>query len=397
MGVRQRSKYELTEAQRGRYLKASRGEKGQILDEFVAATEFSRKWAIQLLRHGPPRSRSGRGGRPRVYSSVVVGSLRVAAEASGWLCGKRLAPFLAELIPALESEGALRLTSEQRRQVVGMSAATIDRRLRPFRLQLRPQGMGTTKPGTLLKSQVPVQTYTPWEEERPGFVEIDLVAHCGTTTAGHYLNTLTVTDVAMTWTECVGVWGKGQAAVFEGLKKIRGRLPFPLLGIDSDNGSEFLNAHLVRFCQDEHITFTRSRPYWKNDQAHVEQKNWSVVRRLLGYGRYESEAALTQLNAVYELLRIWINHWQPTMKLIGKTRDGAKVTKRYDVPQTPYRRVLANVDLSESVRVQLEAEHASRGPIALWQACEAACERLWQLQARQNGARPPSADGEGVA
>jgi hypothetical protein len=257
--------------------------------------------------------------------------------------------------------------------------------------------MGTTKPGSLLKSQVAVQTYTPWDEERPGFVEIDLVAHCGTTTAGHYLNTLTVTDVAMTWTECVGVWGKGQAAVFEGLKRIRARLPFPLLGIDSDNGSEFLNAHLVRFCQEEHITFTRSRPYWKNDQAHVEQKNWSVVRRLLGYGRYESEEALAQLNAVYELLRIWTNHWQPTMKLVGKTRDGANVTKRYDVPQTPYRRVLANVELSPSERARLEEEHASRGPVALWQACETACERLWQLQERQNGARPPSPGQEGVA
>jgi len=281
---------------------------------------------------------------------------------------------------------------------VRMSAATVDRRLRPFRRQLRSHGMGTTKPGTLLKSQVPVRTYTPWEEERPGFVEIDLVAHCGSTTAGHYLNTLTVTDVAMTWTECVGVWGKGQAAVFEGLQRIRGRLPFPLLGIDSDNGSEFLNAHLVRFCEQEHITFTRSRPYWKNDQAHVEQKNWSVVRRLLGYGRYESEESLARLNEVYELLRVWINHWQPTMKLIGKRRDGAKVTKRYDVPRTPYRRVLETVALSESGRTALELEHSSRGPVVLWQACEAACERLWQLQERQNSVKPSAAtEGEGVA
>ena len=396
MGVRQGSKYELAEAQRKRYVTAGRKEKGRILDEFVAATGFSRKWAIRLLRHGPPRRRSGRGGRPRVYSSVVVGALRVAAEASGWLCGKRLAPFLEELIPAMEIEGALRLSAEQQSQVVKMSAATIDRRLRPFRRQLRPHGLGTTKPGTLLKNQVPVQTYTPWEEERPGFVEIDLVAHCGTTTAGHYRTTLTVTDVATTWTECVGVWGKGQAAVFEGLEQVRARIPFPLLGIDSDNGSEFLNAHLVRFCEQEHITFTRSRPYWKNDQAHVEQKNWSVVRRLLGYGRYVSEEALVQLNEVYELLRIWTNHWQPTMKLTGKTRDGARVTKHYDVPQTPYRRVLANVALPGSARAQLEAEHVSRGPIALWKACEAACERLGQFQERHNGTRPLAADQEEV-
>ena len=207
-----------------------------------------------------------------MYSPVVVGALRVVAEASDWLCGKRLAPFLPELVAALQAEGILIVESAICDRLLAMSAATIDRRLRPFRVQIRPHGLSTTKPGTLLKQQVPVQTYTPWEEQRPGFVEIDLVAHCGTSTAGHYLNTLTVTDIATTWTECVGVWGKGQAAVFAGLELVCERLPFPLLGIDSDNGSEFLNAQLVRYCEQEQITFTRSRPYWKNDQAHVEQK-----------------------------------------------------------------------------------------------------------------------------
>lgn len=384
MGVRQPSKHELAETWRPRYLKASRAEKGRMLDEFVATTGYSRKWAVELLRGGPPPPRKGHGGRPRQYSSVVVGALRVCTEASGWLCGKRLAPFLKELAPALETEGVLRLEPADRERLLRMSAATIDRRLRPFRLQLRPHGRGTTKPGTLLKSQVPIQTYTPWEEQRPGFGEIDLVAHCGTSTAGHYLNTLDVTDVATTWTECIGVWGKGQAAVFGGLERIRERLPFPLLGIDSDNGSEFLNAHLVRYCEKERITFTRSRPYWKNDQAHVEQKNWSVVRKLLGYGRYGSPEALEQLNAAYDLLRIWTNHWQPTLKLIGKEREGAKVRKRYDVAQTPYRRVLATVDLSEEARARLQEEHDAWGPVALWKACEAACERLWRLQERSS-------------
>ena len=212
------------------------------------------------------------------------------------------------------------------------------------------------------------------------------MAHCGTSTAGHYLNTLTVTDVATGWTECVGVWGKGQAAVFGGLELVRKRLPVSLLGIDSDNGSEFLNAHLVRYCKQELITFTRSRPYWKNDQAHVEQKNWSVVRRLLGYGRYESAEALEQLNGVYELLRIWINHWQPTLKLIGKERDGARVHKRYEVAQTPYRRMLATAELSEEGQAKLQAEHDRWGPVALWRACEAACERLWRQQVPSAGA-----------
>jgi hypothetical protein len=325
-----------------------------------------------------------------VYSAVVVGALRTAAEASGWLCGKRLAPFLGELVPALEREGALRLADGDRTRLLAVSARTIDRRLRPFRLARDPRnwhGLGATTPGTLLEDQVRVRTYTPWEEQRPGFLEVDLVAHCGATTEGFYLNTLDATDVATGWTECVGVWGKSQRAVFAALETIRRRLPFPLLGLDSDNGSEFLNAHLVRFCTQEQITLTRSRPYWKNDQAHVEQKNWSVVRRLLGYGRYESEAALVQLNRVYELLRIWTNLWQPSLKLVEKTRDDAtgKTRKRYDAAQTPYRRLLASGVLAAEQARALGETCAASGPAALRRELAAAVERLARLQERPNG------------
>jgi hypothetical protein len=284
------------------------------------------------------------------------------------------------LVPALESEGLLVVQSTIRDRLLTMSAATIDRRLRPFRQQMRPHGLSTTKPGTLLKQQVPVRTYTPWEEQQPGFVEIDLVAHCGMSTAGHYLNTLTVTDVCTTWTECIGVWGQGQAGVFAGLQAVRKRLPFPLLGIDSDNGSEFLNAHLVRYCEGEHITFTRSRPYWKNDQAHVEQKNWSVVRKLVGYSRYESQEALDQLNAVYELHRIWTNYWQPSLKLTGKKREGAKVRKHYDQAQTPYRRVLAAENLDDAAKVRLESDHTRWGPVALRRELDVAVEQFSRSQ-----------------
>jgi hypothetical protein len=400
MSVRQQSKHELAAALHGRYRAADRGGKGRILDEFVAATGYGRKRAIRLLRHGPPSPRGGHGGRPRRYSAVAVGALRVAAEASGWLCGKRLAPFLGELVPALEAEGALALDAEVRERLIGMSAATIDRRLGPFRRRLRPHGVGTTKPGTLLKQQVPVHTFTPWDEQRAGFVEIDLVAHCGAGTAGHYLTTLVVTDVASGWTECVAVWGKGQAGVFAALEAVRGRLPFPLLGIDSDNGSEFLNAQLVRYCARERLTFTRSRPYWKNDQAHVEQKNWSVVRKLIGYDRYESAAALAQLHAVYDLLRLWTNHWQPVLKLIGKERRGATVSKRYDTARTPYRRVLAAAVLAEPARQALEREHAAWGPAALRQALDRAVDRLTPLRSRSGGwsaaARGEGDDAPGV-
>jgi hypothetical protein len=391
MAVRQQSKHELVTAVQRRYARVGRAEKGQILDEFVAATGYHRKWAIGLLRHGPPPARPGRGGRPRVYSAVVVGALRTVWEASGELCGKRLAPFLAEFVPALEAEGVLALEPAVREPLLQMSAATIDRRLHPFRLQRR-HGRGTTKPGTLLKQQIPIQTYTPWDEQRPGFVEIDLVAHCGISTAGHYLTTLTVTDVATGWTECAGVWGKGQAAVFAALEDIRARLPMPLLGIDSDNGPEFINAHLVRWCEQEQLTFTRSRPYWKNDQAHVEQKNWSVVRQLLGYDRYETEAELALLRRVYQGLRLWTNHWQPVLKLIAKEREGPKVRKHYDTAQTPYRRVLASAILTPAARECLDREHAAHGPMAVWREVEAARAALWRLPGR----RAPSDEVEGA-
>jgi hypothetical protein len=382
MRVKQASKHELAVAIRARYLRADRRGKAAILDEFVASTGYHRKAAIRLLRQGPPPKRQGHGGRPRRYSSVVVGALRVAAEASGWLCGKRLAPFLEELIPALEAEGVLAVSAADRAALVAMSAATVDRRLAPFRRQLRPHGRGTTKPGTLLKQQIPIHTYTPWEEERAGFLEIDLVAHCGTTTAGHSLNTLVATDVATGWTECQAIWGKGQAAVVEALERIRDRLPFPLLGIDSDNGSEFLNDHLLRWCRRQQLTFTRSRPYWKNDQAHVEQKNWSVVRKLVGYDRYESREALAALQAVYEPLRLWTNHWQPTLKLIAKERAGARVRKRYDTAQTPYRRVLNAADLTATARQRLDDEHAASGPVVLRRRLNDAILALGRLHAR---------------
>jgi hypothetical protein len=382
MTVKQPSTHDLANAMHTRYVAADRRQKGHLLDEFVAATGYTRKRAIRLLRHGPPPPRAGHGGRPQRYPATLIGTLRVAWEASGGLCGKRLAPFLGELLPALAAEGAIHLTATDQERLAQISAATIDRRLRPFRAQLRPHGFGTTKPGTLLKRQVPVHTFTSWDEQRLGFVEIDLVAHCGTSTAGHYLTTLTVTDVATGWTECQGVWGKGQQAVFGALTALRDRLPFPLLGIDSDNGSEFINAHLVRYCEQEQLTFTRSRPYWKNDQAHVEQKNWSVVRALLGYDRYESEMALEQLNRVYGLLRIWTNHWQPSLKLIGKTRDGAKVTKRYAPAATPYRRIHGTDGLAAAARAQLDNEHAGWGPVALKHALDAAVDTFWTHRCR---------------
>lgn len=391
MRVRKESKQDLAKALHPKYLKANRIQKGRLLDEFVEVTGYHRNYAKKLLLHGPPTPTGRRdlltgmrkhaGGRPPVYTPSVIQALQLAAEATGWICGKRLVAAMPELVNALEQEGALCVFEAERAALLKMSASTIDRRLAPTRRLHKPKGACTTKPGTLLRSQVPVRTYTPWDEQQAGFVEVDLVAHCGESTAGVYLCTLNAVDVATGWTECVAVANKGQRAVFEALQLMRKRLPFPLLGIDSDNGAEFINAHLIRYCQQEQITFTRCRPYKKNDQAHVEQKNGSVVRQLVGYDRYTTSAALEQLGRVYELTRLHVNAYLPVMKLVGKRREGSKVSKRYDAPQTPYKRAMQAgvLSLEEQCRFQAELRTAAAGPLSLRRQLLAELDKLWSL------------------
>ena len=226
-----------------------------------------------------------------------------------------------------------------------------------------------------------MRTFAEWDEAEPGFTEIDLVVHCGSTTRGEYLHSLTVTDVATGWTECVALRNRGQQTVFQALLLARGRLPFPLRGIDSDNGSEFINAHLLRSCQDEQLTFTRSRPYKKNDQASVEQKNWSIVRQLVGYERYESASAYQALQALYEVIRLSTNFFQPSMKLIAKERVGSKVKKTYDPAKTPYQRVLESEQVSDEVKAQLRQQYAVLNPIALLRQLQRLQAVLWKLAA----------------
>lgn len=393
MGVRQTSKHELVTALRERYWAGSRSERSQLLDTVVEATGYHRKYAVCLLRHGVPVRRPSliRRGRPSTYSPAVIAALTVAAEATGWICGKRLAPFLTELVPALEQEGALHLSAEDRSSLLELSAATIDRRLARARRDAKPPfGLGTTKPGSLLKRQIPIKTYTPWDEQDTGFCEIDLVAHCGTTTAGRYVNTLDVTDVATGWTECVAVATKDQECVRAALEEARGRLPFSLKGIDSDNGAEFINGHLLRYCTQEHLTFTRCRAYHKDDQAHVEQKNWSVVRQLIGYDRYEGQAASDQLNRIYALLHVYINGYLPVMKLIGKEREGAKVHKHYDQAKTPYRRALEAGVVTAKQQAVFDIALAERGPLALRRHIERELDRLWRLADALDQASAPA-------
>ena len=373
---------EYTEAIRGRYLRASKKEKGRILDEFTKVTGYHRKAAVRLLRRGkPPRSVKHRG-RPRRYGPEVAEALKAAWEATDRLCSKRLHPFLPELVKVLRRHGEGTMHAETQAELCRMSPATIDRLLRPWRGLGGRRPLTTTKPGSLLKSSIPIRTFADWHDECPGFLEVDLVAHCGESTEGFYLTTLSTVDVASGWVECVGVWGKGQERVGAAIHRVRQRLPFPLQGLDSDNGGEFINQHLYNYCRREGIIFTRSRSYKKNDSCHVEQKNWSVVRRLVGYDRYSSQAALEALNRVYDLLRLYVNFFQPVMKLVTKTRHGAKVHKVYDTARTPYRRLLEAGVLTEAKQQELAAIYHGLNPVSLLRQINENLERLWTLAER---------------
>lgn len=375
----QRSKREMIAAIQPRYLKANKAGKEQILNEFIATTGYHRKYAIRVLKHGSPPKGLKKPGRRKVYQGEVIQVLEQVWEICGRICSKRLHPFLPEIVGVLERCGELRLSAETKALLLGMSRATIDRCLRPARFEPHPQGLSTTKPGSLLKAAIPIRTFTPWEEERPGFLEIDLVAHCGNTTEGTYLNTLTATDLATGWTECLALPNKTQLAVSQAIQTLRKHLPFPLLGLDSDNGSEFINDTLLRYCQTEQITFTRSRPYQKNDQAHVEQKNWSVVRHTVGYDRLETPEELAWLSAIYTDLRVYINFFQPVLKLVGKERIDGKVTRTYDQAQTPYRRVMALDAIPLEVKARLTAQYVSLNPVTLRTSLDAKVARLWKI------------------
>ena len=373
-----KSKRELLAAIQPRYLRANKSEKAHILDEFCAATGYHRKYAIRLLKHGPPAKKLKKTGRPKIYQGEVVAALTQIWEICGRICSRRLHPFLPEMVRVLEEHQELILSAEVKQLLLQISRASIDRCLKPARFEHR-QGLSTTKPGALLKKAIPVRTFTPWEDERPGFEEIDLVAHCGETTAGQYLNTLTVTDLATGWTECLAILQKSQYLVAEAIRELRLRLPFALLGIDSDNGSEFINDLLYNYCQDEQITFTRSRPYRKNDQAHVEQKNWSVVRHVVGYDRLETEAECLILKAIYADLRLYVNFFQPVLKLVGKDRVGEKLIKRYDTAATPYQRVLDSPWVSETVKIYLRQQYIQLNPVTLRNRIDDNVARLWKL------------------
>lgn len=361
-----------------RYRKGGRGERRRLLDEFVEVTGYHRKSAIRLMGgKGGVSGGRGRTGRPRAYGPAEVAALRQVWEVVDRPCGSRLAPFMEELVGKLEMWEELLLPHAVAEGLGAMSPSTIDRLLRPYKERGRRPWTSVTKPGSLLKAAIPIRTFGEWGHPPPGHVEADLVAHCGESTEGFYLNTLTGVDIATGWVMCRGVWGKGQERVGGAVHEMARALPFPLLDLHTDNGSEFINHHLHAYCQRKGITFTRSRPYRKNDNAHVEQKNWTAVRRLIGYDRYASHAALERLQEVHRLAALYLNFFQPVRKLIPKSRHGARVRRIYDTAQTPYQRLLGCDVLTAEARESLEQRYQGLNPVRLKAHLEAALETLW--------------------
>lgn len=379
------TKHELTREVLPRYLPATKDEKTRILDEFCANTGYARKYAIAKLadfqrRTPAERERRPRKGRKTTYGPACLPSLKKVWEFLAYPCGERLQPYLPEILPKLEDAGFLRVCFDIREKLLAMSSRTIDRLLADTRKVRRRRVQATTKPGTLLKHQIPVRQELWPADTVPGYAELDLVAHCGAANAGEYVSTLTVTDIATGWTEHGAVLGRSQRFVLAALAAIQERMPFPLRGIDPDNDSAFINHALVAWCREQNITFTRSRAYRKNDNAHVEQKNWSTVRQVLGYRRFETHEEQRWMGALYAgPLRNWQNFFQPTLKLREKVRVGARVIKRHDTARTPYHRVLENRHVTAEAKERLRTHYAQLNPVSVKQAMDAILQRLFSL------------------
>jgi len=367
---------ELTVVASERYLIANHAEKTRVLDEFADMTGYHRKHAMRLLR-GDFRARSGGRRRRRIYDEAERNALVLLWEASDRVCGKRLKALMPVLIDAMERHGHLELAAEIRTKLLAMSAATIDRALARIREGL---GRPRRRPAAhALRSSIPIRTSADWGDPAPGFVEADLVAHSGPSTRGSFIQTLVLTDIATGWTECAPLIVREQTLLSAVLTELRKQLPFALLGFDTDNDTVFMNETLKAYCDAANIAFTRCRPYRKNDQAFVEQKNGAVVRRMVGYRRFEGLEAATLLAELYRSARLFVNFFQPSFKLIAKRRDGARVRKTYSPPMTPHQRLAADVRTPDEVRACLQKIYAGLDPVVLLRDIRAAQERLAAL------------------
>lgn len=365
------AKKELVHRMRWQYLEANRNGKTEIINAIIAATGYHRKYAMTVLRKQPKRLQVLREPARR-YDEDVRSALIMIWNAANKICSKRLVPFLPEFIEILDRFGHLNVSSDVKGKLLAVSPATVDRLLRQERAK-HPRGRATTRPGNLLKQQIKIRTFAEWNDVEPGFFEADLVAHCGDHVDGSFLNTLVLIDISTCWIELAPLLRKCDADVTAALNAIRAVMPMLMLGLDTDNGSEFINHELFEYCEREKITFTRSRPYKKNDQAHVEQKNGSVVRRTVGYDRFEGVTSWNCLMNLYRVLRLYINFFQPSCKLVKKERIGSRVKKIYDTARTPYQRVLNAPQVSADSKRKLKELYEALDPLVLF-------EQIGQLQ-----------------
>jgi integrase-like protein len=375
---------ELANAIRGRYAAAAVKDKRRILEEFIAATGYHEKSAIRVLNNAPAPKRRQTRQRSSLYDEAVRGALIVLWEASDRVCGKRLRALLPILLPALERNGHLKLDEQIRPKILSMSAATIDRLLRMPKSAMRTKKAPRVVPEP--RRRIKTRTFADWNEPPPGSMEMDLVAHCGEVNRGSFVHSLVLTDIASGWTEAAPIVVREATLVVETLERIRVGLPFGLQAVDVDNGSEFVNDKLIEYCLSRGIELTRSRPYRKNDQAWIEQKNGAIVRRLLGYRRFEGLAAARAITRLYGASRLFVNFFQPSFKLAGKQRDGAKVTKRYHPPQTPCERLLHSDSIPTGTKGMLQEISAKLDPLKLLEEIRAVQAYLAALS---DGDTPP--------
>jgi len=365
---------------RERYLRAkAKKEKVQILDEYCCNTGQARKYVIRKIQPGVDLRPKPRKKRKQTYDGQVIAPLAKVWEIFDYPCGQRLKPILEVELARLMDLGELRVSDEVALKLRTMSSATIDRKLKHQREVLHLlRSKGGPKPGSLLKRKIPIRL-TEWDTSKTGYVEMDLVVHCGSSTFGGYINTLSTTEVSSGWWEGEAIIGKSQQSTFQALKQVRGRAPFDLKGLDSDNGSEFINDILYKYCCREKLEFTRSRPSRKNDNAYIEQKNWTHVRKILGYLRYDTLAELSIINDLYRGdLRLYKNFFQPVMKLVSKERIGGSVKRKYDTPKTPYQRLMDSGQISEQTGKQLETVYLSLNPAQLKRSIDTKLDKLYQ-------------------
>jgi hypothetical protein len=366
---------ELIEAVGERYRQAGRVEKKRILDEFAKLAGYHRKHAIRVLSS---EGRSKDNSRPpdrTIYGQAVIEALTIIWEAADRICGKRLKSVLPTFVASMEHHGHLCLDREVRERLLGMSAATIDRALRPVRMSAK-QGRRKASLNTPLRKSIAIRTYEDWKNPPPGYFEMDMVAHCGGSVAGSHVHSLVLTDIASGWTEAAALIVREQTLITTTLDEIQSRLPFSMLGLDVDNDSAFINETLLSYCRKRKLELTRSRAYKKNDQAWIEQKNGAVIRKLVGYGRLEGAGATVVLAGLHKVARLYVNFFQPSFKLKSKTREGSKVIKKYHAPATPYEQLLADDRVAGLVKEQLRAQFAVLDPVQLLNQLRQAQEEI---------------------